>query len=89
MNFRDLVTSSPRLGNHTLQLIDLRLGTTESTELSPTVRLLLNDHHLPEEEQEKGNTYPLLGQLAGTLILAVSEQFDDTALIWGKTTQRK
>lgn len=28
-----LVTSSSRLSNHTLQLIDLRLRTTESTEL--------------------------------------------------------
>ena len=30
---RCLVTSSPRLSNDTLQLIDLRLRTTESTEL--------------------------------------------------------
>jgi hypothetical protein len=30
---RCLVTSSPRLRNDTLQLIDLRLRTTESTEL--------------------------------------------------------
>jgi hypothetical protein len=32
-NARRLVTSSPRLSNDTLQLIDLRLRTTESTEL--------------------------------------------------------
>ena len=30
---RCLVTSSPRFSNDTLQLIDLRLRTTESTEL--------------------------------------------------------
>lgn len=30
-------------------------------------------------------TYPLLGELTGTLVLAISEQFDDTALIWSKT----
>lgn len=32
-------------------------------------------------------TYPLLGQLAGALVLAVSEQFDDTTLIWCETKQ--
>jgi hypothetical protein len=32
-------------------------------------------------------TYPLLSQLTGTLILAVSEQFNDTTLIWCKTVQ--
>jgi hypothetical protein len=32
-NARCLVTGSPRLSNDTLQLIDLRLGTSESTEL--------------------------------------------------------
>jgi len=57
---RCLVTSSPRLSNDTLQLIDLGLGTTESTE-------------------------PLLGQLTRTLVLAVSEEFDNTALIWSKS----
>jgi hypothetical protein len=29
-------------------------------------------------------TYPLLGQTTGTLVLGVSEQFDDTLLVWGK-----
>lgn len=32
-----------------------------------------------------GNTYPLLSQLTGTLVLAVSEKFDNTTLIWCKT----
>ncbi len=29
-------------------------------------------------------TEPLLGQLTGTLVLAVSEQFDDTTLVGGE-----
>jgi hypothetical protein len=57
---RDLVTSSSRLSNDTLQLINLRLRTTESTE-------------------------PLLRQLTRTLVLAVSEEFDDSALVWCKS----
>lgn len=31
------------------------------------------------------STYPLLGQLAGALVLAVAEQFDNATLVWGKT----
>lgn len=34
MNARCLVTSSPRLGNDSLELVNLGLGTAESTELS-------------------------------------------------------
>jgi hypothetical protein len=37
--------------------------------------------------EESDKTYPPLGQLTGTLVLAVSEQFDDSALIWGETIQ--
>jgi hypothetical protein len=63
MNWRiHLVTSATGLSNNTLELVDLRLGTTESTE-------------------------PLLGQLAGTLVLAVTEEFDNTALVWGKAKE--
>lgn len=29
-------------------------------------------------------TYPLLGELTGTLVTAVAEQFDDTALVGGE-----
>jgi hypothetical protein len=32
-------------------------------------------------------TYPLLGQFTGTLVLAVSEKFDNTALIWCEAIQ--
>lgn len=56
----DLVTSSSGLSNNVLEILNLRLRTTESTE-------------------------PLLRQLTGTLVLAVSEEFDHAALIWCKT----
>lgn len=32
-----------------------------------------------------GSTYSLLGELTGTLVLAVAEQLDDSALVGGKT----
>jgi hypothetical protein len=44
-------------------------------------RQLLLNHHGTRK------TYPLLSQLPGTLILAVSEQFNDTTFIWCKTVQ--
>jgi hypothetical protein len=72
---RCLVTSSPRLSNDALQLIDLCLRTAESTELFYT----LVDCSWPESCSK---TYPLLGQLTRTLVLAVSEKFDNTTLIW-------
>jgi len=56
-----LVTRASALRNHTLQLVDLLLGTAKSTE-------------------------PLLGQLARTLVLAVAEQFDNTLLVGGETS---
>lgn len=34
-------------------------------------------------------TESLLGQLTGTLVLAVAEEFDDTALVWGESVLRK
>lgn len=33
----------------------------------------------------RGRTYSLLCQLSRALVLGVSQQFDDTTLIWGKT----
>ena len=50
------MTSSPRLGDHTLEFINLRLRTSKCTE-------------------------PLLRQLAGTLVFAVTEEFNNTTLI--------
>lgn len=34
-----------------------------------------------------GSTYSLLGELTGTLVLAVSEQLNDSALVGGKTVR--
>lgn len=55
------MTGSARVGDDTLEFVDLGLSTTEGTE-------------------------SLLGKLTGTLVLAVSEQFDDTLLVWGKSS---
>lgn len=56
-----LVTSAARLSDDTVHVLDLRLGTAESTEL-------------------------LLGELTGTLVLGVAEQFNDAALIGSETS---
>lgn len=32
-------------------------------------------------------TKALLGELTGTLVLAVAEEFDNAALVWGKATE--
>jgi hypothetical protein len=32
-------------------------------------------------------TYPLLRETTGTLVLGVSEEFDDTLLVWGESVQ--
>lgn len=34
-------------------------------------------------------TYPLLGELAGTLVLGVAKKFDNTALVRGETAVEK
>lgn len=48
----------------------------------------------PNEQQDKNHrtihttgtkTYPLLSELTSALVLSVSQEFDDTALIGGKT----
>lgn len=52
------------LGDDTLELIDLGLGTAERTET-------------------------LLCQLTGTLVLAVAEEFDNAALVWGEARRKK
>lgn len=49
------------LGDDTLELIDLLLGTAKGTE-------------------------SLLGELTGTLVLGVAEQFNDSALVGGKAS---
>lgn len=36
-----------------------------------------------------GKTYPLLSQTTGTLVLGVSEQFNDALLVGGKTVRHE
>lgn len=37
---------------------------------------------------EQKKTYPLLCELTGTLVLAVTEQFNDSALVWCETIEK-
>lgn len=69
------------LCNNAGQLIDLPLGAAKRAQLESIVSMgtQLGRALCPE-------TYPLLGQLACTLVLAVAQQFDHAALIGGKTT---
>ena len=55
---------SAGLGDDSLELVDLGLGTAEGAE-------------------------PLLGQLAGTLVLAVAEEFNDAALVGGEAGRER
>lgn len=55
------MSSTAGLGDDALELVDLLLGTAESSE-------------------------SLLGELTGTLVSAVAEQFNDTALVGGKAS---
>lgn len=70
------MSSGSRLGDDALQLINLPLRTAEGTKLynvsivSKFVRSCL--------------AYSSLGELTGSLVLAVSQQLDDSALVWGK-----
>ena len=57
------MTSSPGVGDHTLELVNLGLSTSEGTKT-------------------------LLRQLACALVLAVTEEFDDTTLVWCESVKR-
>ena len=83
-NALNLVTGSARLCDNTLQLIDLRLGASESTQLQFMSVLI---HECCFKSLRKGRliTYPLLCELTSALILGVSQEFDNTTLIRGKT----
>jgi hypothetical protein len=70
----NLVAGSSGLGDDTLELINLRLGTSESTELISIVRGAFDMY-------KWGNAYPLLRELTGTLILAVTEEFYNTTFV--------
>lgn len=41
--------------------------------------------HRTNRPSQPSRTYPLLSELTGALVLSVSQEFDDTALIGGKT----
>lgn len=71
------------LGNDALELVNLLLGTTESSELSRKVSI----RFVTKEHEEAQVSYPLLGELAGTLVLGVAEQLDHALLIGGKTVR--
>jgi hypothetical protein len=44
-----------------------------------------NQHSASKNTDGERETYPLLGELAGTLVLGVTEQLDDAALVGGET----
>lgn len=68
------------LGDDTLELVDLLLGTTEGTELG-RLSVLAFWHRIGPGLK----TYPLLGELTGTLVPGVAEQLDHTLLIGSET----
>lgn len=69
--------SSAGLGDDSLELIDLRLGATECTKLEETMSTSISSSNPGQR-----TTYSLLGQFTGTLVLAVTEEFDDATLVW-------
>lgn len=74
------MTGTARLGNDALELVDLLLGTTESSELVSRVSKgdVLSIRGLACAGKV---SYPLLGELASTLVLGVAEQFNHTLLV--------
>ena len=79
-------TRSPRLSNNTLQFIDLSLRTTVCTELQIPVLAYISNAFPKSLFLWNDKTYPLLSQLSSSLVLAVSQQFDDTTFIRGETS---
>lgn len=68
------------LSDDTLKLVDLLLGATEGTELR-MLSILASWHRIGRGMK----TYPLLGELTGTLVPGVAEQLDHTLLIGSET----
>ena len=94
------MTGSPRLGDDSLQLVDLCLGAAECAELCVHVSGLFSEadsvrkSHQAHRHWERlevvlvclwNRTYSLLGQLSCPLVLGVAEQLDHSALIRSKT----
>ena len=70
------MTSSPGLGDDLGHLVNLSLCTAEGTKLSLVSVLRI--------KQKGVMSYSSLRELSGALVLAVTEEFDDTALVWGE-----
>jgi hypothetical protein len=68
-----LVTCAPRLGDDVGHLLDLPLRTTECTELLGV--------SVYSDGGRRRWTYSLLRETTGTLVLGVTEEFDDTLLV--------
>lgn len=77
------MTSPSGFGDDLLHLVDLGLGAADCAELfekhvSKTI--------FQREDSMRGKmAYSLLGELAGTLVLGVPQQFDNTALVRSET----
>ena len=70
------MASTAGLGDDTLELVDLSLGTTEGTELRGVSIVFISGG--------SENTYTLLGELTGALVARVAEQLNNTALVGGE-----
>lgn len=73
-----LVTRPSGLGDHTLELINLPLGSAESS------KLLLSAIRFLGGVLNAG-TYSSLCQLSCALVLTIPEEFDDTAFVRSQT----
>ena len=83
-----MVTSAPGLGNDAGELIHLSLGTSVGSELQRGKTVHVSSLELVDWGGFNEETYPLLGQLAGTLVLGIAEQLNDAALVGGETVVR-
>lgn len=75
-----LVAGAAGLGDDALELVDLLLGTAESTELDIFVSFRRGEG----AERRMGKAYPLLRELTGALVAAVAEELNDAALVGGE-----
>ena len=86
-----LVTSPPALGDDLSHVVNLSLRTAEGTKLLMLLvksSIAAGQPHGTARLSRVGGivkTYSALGELSGALVLAVAQQFDDAALVWGKT----
>lgn len=76
------------LGDDTLELVDLLLGTAEGTELRSGVLAYLTFRCFFACRLRLSGTYSLLGELAGALVTAVAQEFDDATLVGGEARRR-